>query len=37
MMVHWDVLIVRKVGKGLGHGVVRGKFKSEGLKLTINL
>jgi len=37
MMVHWDLPIVRKVGKGLGHGVVHGKFKSAGLKLTINM
>ena len=27
MMVQWDLLIVRKVGKGLGHRVVHGKFK----------
>ena len=27
MMVQWDLLIVGKVGKGLGHRVVHGKFK----------
>lgn len=37
MMVHSDLHIVWKVGKGLGHGLVCGKFKSAGLKLTINM
>ena len=37
MMVHSDLHIVRKVGKGLAHGLVCGKFKSAGLKLTINM
>ena len=37
MIVHWDLPIVQKVGTGLGHGVVRGKFKSAGLKLTIDM